>query len=756
MKLKSMTAAFGKLTGQRLELSPGFNLIEAPNEGGKSTWAAFLRAMFYGIDTRDRDKKGHLADKNRYQPWSGVPMEGELTLEWQGRDITIRRSPRGNTPFGNFSAVYTGTEEPVPGLTAESCGELLLGVGREVFERSAFLGQSGSLAIQSTPELERRIAALVSSGEEDVSYSQAEGRLKEWLNRRKVNKSVGRIPQLEGELSQVKAARAELEQLTGALNALSAEEAHLRRRKEQLEGELSAHRQLAQRELNQRFVQARQELEKAQTELDTLVREQARFGTLPSREELRRAHGELAYLNALKAEIKEGHQALLQAEEAREQARLAARDDRFPGLTVEEAAASVRKAEADCAAAQKSAAIYSFSAKFFPIVGAIMALAMIGFGLMEGRQLLDASILVWFIAFAIICLFGGAHYNMFKRWRAKEEQILARFGVSAPEELDGVLEDYRARAQAADQAAQQVRLVREGLSDRQARRENSRRGLFDFVHAFAPEVTDLFGCSAALSRAMSLGERKSLAQAKLDGARRLYDALLAQGGQELDPNLPAPPVPAGTLEETAEQLGTTQAELERTSRAVSMALGRQRGAGDPAALAARQEELEQELAQRNQEYQAISTALEALKEANAQLQERFSPELNRRAGEYLARLTGEKYTALSLNRELEASAAGASDILPRRSLFLSKGTVDQIYLAVRLAVYDLCLKERHVPLVLDDALAAFDDMRMGRALELLLELSQEDQILFFTCQRREGAYLAGRAGVTPVSLSQTP
>ena len=55
--------------------------------------------MLYGIDTRDRDKKGYLADKNRYQPWSGAPMEGEVTLEWQGRDVTIRRSPKGNTPL---------------------------------------------------------------------------------------------------------------------------------------------------------------------------------------------------------------------------------------------------------------------------------------------------------------------------------------------------------------------------------------------------------------------------------------------------------------------------------------------------------------------------------------------------------------------------------------------------------------------------------------------------------------------------------
>ena len=155
MRIKSMTATFGRLEKARLELGPGLNLIHAPNEGGKSTWAAFWRTMLYGIDTRDRDKKGWLADKNRYQPWSGAPMEGEITLELGKRDVTIRRGPRGSTPFGTFSAVYTKTQEPVPGLTASNCGELLTGVGAELFSRSAFLGDR-DLSLTAAPELERR------------------------------------------------------------------------------------------------------------------------------------------------------------------------------------------------------------------------------------------------------------------------------------------------------------------------------------------------------------------------------------------------------------------------------------------------------------------------------------------------------------------------------------------------------------------------------------------------------------------------
>ena len=194
MKIMEMTATFGKLHRAVLRPGPGLTLIMAPNEGGKSTWAAFLRAMLYGFPQRDRDKAGYLAEKNRYQPWSGAAMEGTLVVEWQGRSLTLYRGPKGATVWGAFSATWTATGEAVPGLTAENCGETLLGVSREVFERTAFVGQ-GEIALSPSGDLEKRVAALATSGEEDVSYSQVERRLKDWLNRRKVNSRVGLIPE---------------------------------------------------------------------------------------------------------------------------------------------------------------------------------------------------------------------------------------------------------------------------------------------------------------------------------------------------------------------------------------------------------------------------------------------------------------------------------------------------------------------------------------------------------------------------------
>ena len=57
MKMEAMTATFGKLEGQTLNLRPGLNVIPAPNEWGKSTWCSFLLAMLYRVDTRAKTTK---------------------------------------------------------------------------------------------------------------------------------------------------------------------------------------------------------------------------------------------------------------------------------------------------------------------------------------------------------------------------------------------------------------------------------------------------------------------------------------------------------------------------------------------------------------------------------------------------------------------------------------------------------------------------------------------------------------------------
>lgn len=269
MKIRKMTATFGGLHHAVLSPGEGLTVITAPNETGKSTWAAFLKAMFYGVDTKERDKVGYLADKNRYQPWDGAPMQGEIRLDWEGRDITIRRTSNRSGPMQQFEALYTASGDPVPGLTGANVGQTLLGVGKDVFVRSALVGQN-STAVTAAPELERRIAALATSGEEDVSASATQRTLKDWRNRRRSNRANGLIPELEDALRSTKGTLAELDSARLRRDEAASRLAALEEEKKDLKFELELHRRQAAKALNRRTAEAQMQLAEAEEQLSAL------------------------------------------------------------------------------------------------------------------------------------------------------------------------------------------------------------------------------------------------------------------------------------------------------------------------------------------------------------------------------------------------------------------------------------------------------------------------------------------------------
>ena len=203
MIIHRMTACFGSLENRTLELGGGLNVLFAPNESGKSTWCAFIRAMLYGVSTAEREKQGEKPDKVKYAPWSGSPMSGSMDLTWAGKAVTLRRwTGKPSQPMQEFSATYIGTDEPVPGLTADNAGEVLTGVPRAVFERSAFIRQGG-LGISNSAELEKRINSLVSTGDEDISFSETDKRLRAWQRRRRSGSKRGALPELEAQMAAV-------------------------------------------------------------------------------------------------------------------------------------------------------------------------------------------------------------------------------------------------------------------------------------------------------------------------------------------------------------------------------------------------------------------------------------------------------------------------------------------------------------------------------------------------------------------------
>jgi uncharacterized protein YhaN len=134
-------------------------------------------------------------------------------------------------------------------------------------------------------------------------------------------------------------------------------------------------------------------------------------------------------------------------------------------------------------------------------------------------------------------------------------------------------------------------------------------------------------------------------------------------------------------------------------------------------------------------YFALELAQKALSAATGELQRRFAPRISKRAQELFGALTGGRYQKLILTEELTLDTAAGDEGTLRSAQWRSDGTVDQLYLALRLAVAEELTPD--APLVLDDAMVRFDDNRLAVALDILKEFAQNKQVILFTCQSRE-------------------
>lgn len=739
MKIKRMTATFGCLDHQTLELEEGLNILTLPNEGGKSTWCAFLRVMLYGLNTRERDKKGFLSDKTRYQPWSGGAMEGELLCTWQGKDILIRRYTKGSTPMGGFEVTFADNGSPVPGLTSDNLGDVLVGVSRSVFERSAFLGQA-ALPVSQTPELEKRLSALVSSGEEDVSATQVRDTLSEWQRKRQY-RSKGAIPTLEGRREELRLALETVRDVTSQIRSSKMEIDKYDEMRTKLKHQIDLYHAKSDSAQAEAYARAQGELKQAEEQLERL-QAQLPEGGLPSKEALERARDQVAQLRGLDNSLKQAAQEVPAAQESLEAAQTRAEDPVFSG----DAAAArnqAKSAEQQLEQLERKAAKAARNSWLLPVVLIVVAAAAFGiaFAWTGTPALLPGLGSLALVVLGVVL--GLVSHSGKNRCRAEQQRLLEQFGVRTRQEIGRKAEDYCARLSEAQKAREELERTQKVESDLTEQRQSAWDDLRGLVDTFAPEVKDVFGFSAAVTRGLTLLDSIDKARQRRESAQRLFDTVAAHGKGCAGSIAEEPSV---TLEQAEAGFREAERRLNIHHNDLSMALGRRSGLGDPEAIQAELESIDRQLASCHQDYDALQIALEALEEADAEMRNRFSPELNRRAGGYLEALTGGKYHKVRLNRALEAGAEEQGGVVVRSVISLSQGTADQLWLAVRLAVCDLALPgEEKCPLVLDDALVNFDYERVVPALKLLKKLARDRQILLFSCHDREQKLMEGGA-----------
>lgn len=681
MQLLHANATYGKLDQARLDLQPGLNVICAPNEGGKSTWCRFLLAMFYGLNTRQR---GDLADKNRFQPWSGSLMQGKLELSVGDKELTLsRRTQRPDAPLGVFSCTYSGTDTPVPGLDAARCGETLLGVPQSVYQRCAFI-PSGSLAIDADADLERRISALISTGDEKISFSQVESRLKKQLRQRKYNRS-GSIPLLEAEIAGLRAAQQEAQTLTGQL--------------ENLQQQLSQARE----------DQARRRQARLQAAQEALREKERRLQALPDSSDLQRINQQLGAVRSLGDQVQQAQEAVSRQESAIE-AQLQELN-RNPLHPMTKAQLEAQLQIQPPAPPQVAQLLIS------------LALGLCGGGFLWYE--IDRPQVLWLcLACAVTALAAGNFLRLLIR-RIRLQQSRCR-ELSRQEELRKLAESYLPALEELEAQRALLRQKQQILSDGDRRLRTQLSDLLSQVSRWDDSV-------------QSAGDIRRFVRETAQNRDRLAQELHQAQTQLLQA-----------------QMSDADDTVTHLQQQIAQVQGRLDAGRDAQTLGDQISRLEEELVRQQAEYDALRLSLDALQTANTTLQNRFSPELGRRAAEIFADMTGSTWSHILLDREFHLSAESGSDPTRRSVQLLSAGTADQLYLSVRLAICEMILPpEQNPPLILDDALLTFDDARLSTTLDYLTRLGAQRQILLFTCQGREAALLRGRPGVHITNLTHS-
>lgn len=310
---------FGVLSGFDQEFTEGLNVLCRENGFGKSTLAAFIKAMFYGLP-KSRTRSLTENERKRYDPWQGGKYGGFLEFEYQGVQYRVTRY------FGKKEdsfALYDLTNRTESTRFTENLGEDLFQLDADAFARSTFVPQMSGRDVTATTSIRTKLTNLVEDTNDLNNYDTAMKRLQDYRKKLKLFKGEGgQIAQLrqecrslESDIAEAEKDIAPLETVCRRIDVLNGEKNGIDAQKEALREQLrQANEQKALRARQENLGQLRGQLLEREAALAKL---DAQYPNgYPTREELDEQRKNLTRaLEAQRRVSSRGEKASLSAEE---------------------------------------------------------------------------------------------------------------------------------------------------------------------------------------------------------------------------------------------------------------------------------------------------------------------------------------------------------------------------------------------------------------------------------------------------------
>ncbi len=210
MKLKEcFVENFGKLHHYKMEFTDGLNILLEENGFGKTTLAAFIEAVFYGLDSG----RGKESNRKKYDPWQGGRFGGSVVFSIGDKNYRLERFFGKKEKEDTFT-LYNNDTGLISKDYTENIGTELFGIDKESYEKSAFIPQGKVEAdLSKTGDINARLSDLLESENDLASFEDAIKAIIDAKN--KFKRTGGIIKTLENSISSLEDEIKKAEELIG-------------------------------------------------------------------------------------------------------------------------------------------------------------------------------------------------------------------------------------------------------------------------------------------------------------------------------------------------------------------------------------------------------------------------------------------------------------------------------------------------------------------------------------------------------------
>ena len=683
MKIKNIKVnAYGNIENKDINLEEGINIIHGANESGKSTLLNYIISIFYGI-SRNKDGKA-LSDYEKYKPWNSNEFSGRISYKLENgekyeifRDFNKKNPKIYNDKLEDISDRFETDKKDGSKFFIEQ-----MGIDKQMYLSTVVSTQEEvRLDEKNQNMLIQKIANLAGTGEDNVSYKKALIKLQE-----KIRDEIGTnktsqkpINIIEKEIVEINNKIVETEKYRNRKYEIDAE-------KEQILSELKKLEQ--QKQILQELQNSMKSEEETKNRLE--IREKNRKDNIAKINELTNQK------NTINAESER-----VQSAKNHLQDIIKGHKENIEKLNSEIEKIANEKEETQ----EKEKPSISFI-----VITVVLAIALICSIILIKNYIVSGILGVALIANIV---FYVINKNKQKVNKAKLREKINQEKQYKREKLENQKQQIIANVNTTEKE-----LEKQEEEEKQVNSELSMlKGQIILLEKNNEKITEEIEQDNKAIKEEANKNKQQIIEKYKD--KNINDLLYINDYQNY----------ISKIEETINNNRIRIKGLEIEYNTIVPQLD------EIVVLEEKREADKEKLAELREKESIINIAIENLMDAYEEMKTTITPKFTKNLSESIQKISSNKYNKVTINDEngmiIENNRGEYVEAIK-----LSTGTIDQLYLALRLSMIDELSKE-NLPIILDESFAYSDNNRLKNMLQYLTSDLNNHQTIIFTCTDRE-------------------